>query len=105
MFYQKYKKFIYFFLFFAITAWPFLNFYASKTNYQLIYFKDFLYLFLLFFGGQVLKAGSDKSQLDLLRADRLRRNRIRVVRLLDTRARDRHFLDRTGTLRGSRTGV
>lgn len=50
MFSKKSNAILNFFLFFAITAWPFLNFYASKTNFQLIWFKSFFCLFLIFFG-------------------------------------------------------
>ncbi len=44
----------YFFLHFAITAWPFLNFYGSETNHKLVSLESFSVLFLIFWGGAIL---------------------------------------------------
>jgi hypothetical protein len=41
---------LYFFLHFAITAWPFLNFYGSETNHKLVSLPSFSILFLIFWG-------------------------------------------------------
>lgn len=40
----------YFFLHFAVTAWPFLNFYGSKANHEEVSFISFFFLFLAFWG-------------------------------------------------------
>src|SRR3989338_2840376 len=39
---------LYFFLHFAISVWPFLNFYGSETNQKLISIPNFSSLFLLY---------------------------------------------------------
>lgn len=44
----------YYFLHFAITLWPFLNFYGSETNHKLVSILSFSLLFLIFWGGAIV---------------------------------------------------
>lgn len=48
------KLVVYFFLHFAISAWPFLNFYGSEANHRLVSLSSFSLLFIVFWGISIL---------------------------------------------------
>jgi len=54
---------IYYFLHFAITAWPFLNFYGSEINHKLVSLSGFSFLFIIIWGGSLLTCELLKKML------------------------------------------